>query len=94
MGVSNGSEDEAETGDKLSQENLSLTSTLTLGIKLHTHPHTHTHTSSDPVQKNIYRRCTKGYIHIYIFYLDYLQESKAALFENIKIPTFLFFVKH
>lgn len=88
MGDSNGSEDEAETGDKLSQENLSLTSTPTLGIKLHTHTH------SDPVQKNIYRQCTKGYIHIYIFYLDYLQESKAALFENIKIPTFLFFVKH
>jgi len=34
-------------------------------------------------------------ISIYIFfYLDYLQEKKAALFENIKISTFLFFVKH
>lgn len=44
----NGSEDEAETSGKHSQENSSFTSTLTLEIKLHTHTHlharTHTHT--------------------------------------------------
>lgn len=58
-----------------------------------THARTHT---SDPVQKNIYRQCTRGYIHIYIFHLDYLQERKkgSPFWENIKIPTFLFFVKH
>lgn len=28
--------------------------------------HVHTQTSN-PVQKNIYRQCTRGYIHIYFF---------------------------
>lgn len=78
-GLLNGSEDEAETRGKHSQENLSFISMLTLGIKLHTHPHTHIHTS-DPVQKNIYRQCTRGYIYIYIVHLDYLQERKRQPF--------------
>lgn len=43
----------------------------------YTHIRTHT---SDPVQKNIYRQCTRGYIHIYIFHLDYLQERKRQPF--------------
>lgn len=37
-----------------------------------THIRTHI---SEPVQKNIYRQCTRGYIYIYIFHLDYLQEK-------------------
>lgn len=41
-----------------------------------------THTS-DPVQKNIYRQCTRGYIYIYLFYLDYLQERKRQPFLKI-----------
>lgn len=43
----------------------------------YTHIRTHT---SDPVQKNIYRQCTRGYIYIYIFHLDYLQERKRQPF--------------
>lgn len=41
--------------------------------------HIRTHTK-DPVKKNIYRQCTRGYIHIYIFHLDYLQERKRQPF--------------
>lgn len=84
-----GSEDEAETCGKHSQEDLSFTSTLTLEIKPSTHSYKHTHTS-DPVQKNIYRQCTRGYIYIYIFHLDYLQERKGSPFGgNRKIETSL-----
>lgn len=54
-----------------------------------THIRTHI---SEPVQKNIYRQCTRGYIYIYIFHLDYLQEKGSPFWENINIPTFLFFV--
>lgn len=43
----------------------------------YTHIRAHT---SDPVQKNIYRQCTRGYIHIYIFHLDHLQERKRQPF--------------
>lgn len=52
--------------------------------------------TSDPVQKNIYRQCTRGYIHIYIFHFNYLhkREKGSPFWENIKIPTFLFFQKH
>lgn len=53
-----------------------------------THIRTHI---SEPVQKNIYRQCTRGYIYIYIFHLDYLQEKGSPFLRKYKYSNFSIF---
>lgn len=88
----NGSEDEAETSGEHFKENSPL---QWLWESNCTHIRTHI---SEPVQKNIYRQCTRGYIYIYIFHLDYLQEKGSPFLRKYKYSNFSifcrFFVKH
>lgn len=77
----NGSEDEAETSGEHFKENSPL---QWLWESNCTH-------ISEPVQKNIYRQCTRGYIYIYIFHLDHLQEKGSPFLRKYKYSNFSIF---
>lgn len=82
-----GSEDEAKTSGEHFKENSPL---QWLWESNCTHIRTHI---SEPVQKNIYRQCTRGYIYIYIFHLDYLQEKGSPFLRKYKYSNFSIFCR-